>query len=186
MLFFGHTGITLAAAVTVYKIAVNRGMGRISELLDYRLVLVGSILPDLIDKPLGHIILRESVGNGRLFAHTLLFLLTLFSLGLFCWRRFGSPGVLILAGGSFFHQILDSMWSHPETLLWPAYGLSFPKGEPEGYFWHVLNKLMTDPFIYVPELMGALIVLGFLIRLIYLHQIRSFVETGRIAKSGSL
>jgi hypothetical protein len=36
---------------------------------DIRLLILGSLLPDLIDKPLGHIILPEN--NGRIFAHTL-------------------------------------------------------------------------------------------------------------------
>jgi len=180
MLLLGHTGITLAVTRTFEKIAVNRGMKRISDLIDYRLVLVSSMLPDIIDKPLGHIFLRETLGNGRLFAHTLIFLLILFSLGLFFWKRFKRPGLLILAGGSFIHDILDSMWFHLETFLWPSYGWSFPKGGSGGYVWHVLNKLMTDPHIYVPEIVGGLIFLIFLIELTYKKQIRCFFNAGKL------
>jgi hypothetical protein len=42
---------------------------------DYRFVLVGSMLPDIIDKPLGQLVLRNLMSNGRIFSHTLLFLL---------------------------------------------------------------------------------------------------------------
>ncbi|OEU51521.1 MAG: hypothetical protein BA871_09955 [Desulfuromonadales bacterium C00003096] len=38
-------------------------------------IAIGVILPDLIDKPIGRILLGESVANGRLFGHTLLFVL---------------------------------------------------------------------------------------------------------------
>jgi hypothetical protein len=55
----------------------------LQKIIDYRLVLIASILPDIIDKPLGGVILKESVGNGRIYAHTFLFLLFLFGLGMF-------------------------------------------------------------------------------------------------------
>jgi len=132
MLLFGHLGITLAAAQT-FEI-LSQGKKKFTELIDYRLVLLGSLLPDIIDKPLGGLIFKESLGNGRIYAHTLLFLLLLFGLGMFLWLKLQRPGVLTLAGGSFVHHILDGMWYYPETCFWPAYGGSFPKGDPEGWF----------------------------------------------------
>ena len=35
-------------------------------------VALGAILPDLIDKPLGHLLLNETLNNGRIFFHGLL------------------------------------------------------------------------------------------------------------------
>ena len=35
--------------------------------------MVGALLPDIIDKPVGLFFLREAFGHGRLFSHTLLF-----------------------------------------------------------------------------------------------------------------
>jgi len=58
---------------------------------------------------------------------------------------------LTLAGGSFVHHILDGMWLYPETYFWPLCGWSFPKGDPEGWFWQWVSSLLTDPWVYVPE-----------------------------------
>ncbi len=46
-------------------------------------MLIGSMLPDIIDKPLGGLICKETLGNGRTYAHTLLFLLLPFGLSMF-------------------------------------------------------------------------------------------------------
>jgi inner membrane protein len=50
MLLFAHTGITLGTAKVMARAAGWREKG-LPALLDYRLVLIGSMLPDLIDKP---------------------------------------------------------------------------------------------------------------------------------------
>jgi len=177
MLLLGHTGITLAATKVL---AVYMGIKRFPELVDYRLVLMGSMLPDIIDKPLGGIILKETLGNGRIFAHTLLFLLLLFGLGVFFWYRFKRPGVLVLAWGSFVHHILDGMWLFPKTYLWPVYGWSFPEGAPEDWFWLWIQELLTNPWIYVPEMIGGAVILCFVMGLICRRQVGEFIKTGNI------
>jgi len=48
------------------RIESNRGL--------YSFILIGALLPDLIDKPIGKIMLAESLSNGRLFAHSFLFI----------------------------------------------------------------------------------------------------------------
>ncbi|GAB6273278.1 MAG: hypothetical protein STSR0004_01410 [Peptococcaceae bacterium] len=45
MLLFGHLGITLAATQAFEKVMFFQGKKRFSDLIDYRLVLLGSILP---------------------------------------------------------------------------------------------------------------------------------------------
>ena len=86
MLIFGHAGITLGAAVIVSSVAYNRksqdvekrsNLSSLPAYLDIRLLLIGSLLPDIIDKPVGQLIFRETFSNGRIFSHTLLFLLRL-------------------------------------------------------------------------------------------------------------
>jgi len=61
MFVLAHTGITLAAARGMEKLMARRGIRKLPELLDYRLVLVGSMLPDIIDKPLGGLVFREAL-----------------------------------------------------------------------------------------------------------------------------
>ena len=41
--------------------------------LDYRLLLVGAVLPDIIDKPLSLLIAGNMFIYGRFFSHTVLF-----------------------------------------------------------------------------------------------------------------
>lgn len=89
MLLFGHLGITLALASGLDKIiASGKGKG-FSRLVDYRLVLIGSMLPDIIDKPLG-IAFPAALGSGRTVAHTFLFLFLLFCAGAVLYCEFFS------------------------------------------------------------------------------------------------
>ena len=69
MLLFAHLGLTLARA-------------RLIRGADLAFVLLGSMLPDIIDKPLGTI-LFGTPAMGRIFAHTLLFLLLLAAVAIY-------------------------------------------------------------------------------------------------------
>ena len=180
MLLFGHLGITLAAAQTFEKVMLSQGKKKFTELIDYRLVLLGSMLPDVIDKPLGGLILKDTLGNGRIYAHTLIFLLLLFGIGIFFWVKYKRPGVLVLAGGSFVHHILDAMWRFPGTYFWPFYGWNFPKGDPEGWFWLWVESLLTDPRVYVPEIIGGVFILYFFFTLHARKQVGEFIKSGTI------
>ena len=100
----------------------------LGDYIDYRFLLVGSLLPDIIDKPIGGILFFSVFQNSRIFAHTLLFSVLLIALGVFVQSRLRRPWLLALGFGSLGHLVLDEMWRYPETLLWPAYGWVFPKG----------------------------------------------------------
>lgn len=180
MLILAHVGITLAAAKSLEKVMAYRG---IYNFLDYRLVLVGSMLPDIIDKPLGGLILRETLGNGRIYSHTLLFVLFLIGTGIFFWYKFRRPGFLVLAGGSIVHHILDGMWLYPETFLWPACGWSFPKGDPETWLQLWLGNLLADPWVYVPEVVGGIIICYFAAGMIRGKGLKEFFRSGRLSSS---
>ena len=127
--------------------------------LDYRLVMLGSMLPDLIDKPLGHFILRDTLNNGRIYGHTLAFALALLVFSLVA-LRIGKAGPVVVWLGLMAHLALDGMWQSPDTLLWPLYGWSFPVLE-YSFFWDNLRNL-ARPENLIPELMGlAVLVYGF-------------------------
>ena len=103
MLALAHIGITLGAGVimrTAYSLTdvkedqpetghsqhyPQKRLNPLAVPLDIRLLFIGSLLPDIIDKPLGMIILRDSLANGRIFAHTLLFLVVLTICGTYLW-----------------------------------------------------------------------------------------------------
>ncbi|MDN7024298.1 metal-dependent hydrolase [Methanoculleus sp. FWC-SCC1] len=104
------------------------------HLRDRRLLLfaaAGALLPDLIDKPLGHIVLHDSIDDGRIFMHGLFLALVLLFIGLYLWRRRGSFAAGALACGILSHQILDTMWEVPVSWYYPLLGPYQPGDFPD-------------------------------------------------------
>lgn len=144
--------------------------------IDYRLVLLGSMLPDIIDKPVGVILL----GNGRIFGHTLLFALGLLVAGGLLYSQRHKAWLLILGYGCAIHLVLDRMWQTPATLLWPLYGWTFERGDGTGWLPRVFHSLTHDIAIYLPEIVGALILIAFAVRLVQRDRVKSFIFRGNI------
>lgn len=105
MLLFGHIGLTLGIFFSLSLLTKRK--------FSYPLIIICSILPDLIDKPIGRIILP--LGSGRLIGHTLAFLLVLLLIGIY-WR------MLLIPFAALLHLIQDRMWEQPEILFWPLLG----------------------------------------------------------------
>jgi len=161
MLLFAHVGLALATA-------------RLYSRLDLLFLALGSILPDIIDKPLG-LLLFGSPNMGRTFAHTLLFLLILGAISL----RLRDIRLASLTWGVFIHLILDSMWSSPVILLWPLLG-GFP---PAPYldtltYLQILLLGLEEPGILIPELLG----LGYILVLVYLKRGLIWAEIKRLLR----
>ena len=113
----------LCAAQRVFVLG-HLGLAALGWLVAFRRLplgwlLLGAILPDLVDKPLG---LLAGNGYGRLYAHTLVAALGLAALA-WALRR---PAVTALALGVPAHLALDRLWEVPEVLLWPLLG-AFPQ-----------------------------------------------------------
>lgn len=101
------------------------GLAIARHLDDRRLIgfaALGAVLPDLIDKPIGHILLAESLNSGRIFTHGLFFLALLIVAGIALERWRGSFAILAIAAGVFSHQILDAMWTSPIAWYFPFLG----------------------------------------------------------------
>lgn len=179
MLLLAHVGTALGVTKGLDKILRSRGMKEYTEAIDYRLVFLGSMLPDIIDKPLGGLVFRETLGNGRIYCHTLLFLLFLFIPGLYVCLKYKRMGLFVLAGGSTIHCILDGMWYFPETFLWPVYGWRFPPGDPESWL-QLWGSLLTQPNYYIPELLGGVIVIIFFTELVRRKNLYRFIASGRV------
>ncbi len=151
--------------------------------VDLRYLALGAVLPNLIDKPLGTLLLTETFAhNGRIVAHTLLFSAVLTGLVLLTTRRGRRRrrGMAVAVGG-LLHLLLDGMWTVRETFLWPAFGWAFPAGDPD--FWPGLpQRVLSDPLLLLGEAAG-------LAYLVYLwrkaglrdpERRRAFLATGRI------
>ena len=101
------------------------GLALVGRLDDRRLIgfaALGAVLPDLLDKPVGHLLLAGSLNSGRLFGHGLLFLALLAVAGIALYRRRESFALLAVAAGALSHQVLDAMWAMPVTWYFPLLG----------------------------------------------------------------
>ncbi|MCK4475553.1 MAG: metal-dependent hydrolase [Methanophagales archaeon] len=174
MFLFGHLGITLGIAFLFFRILKIEQDRRL-----YLFVLTGAILPDLIDKPVGEILLTNSISNGRLFAHTLLFAFILLLIGTYLYKRNGSEekGVVFLSFASFIHLCEDQMWLSPKTLFYPVFGFDFPQGVVEEHWWDYFLRVFFGTyspltgaelsFTFVSELIGISILLIFIFYYLY-------------------
>lgn len=178
MQFFAHIGITLGStwvlqqAVGRIKHSVSQtkpcyaatgdlnnhtieGSSRpvsVARWLDYRFLLLGSLLPDIIDKPLGLAFLV----NGRSICHTLLFTMLILAAGTCVFIARKSPGLFCVALGCIAHILLDAMWLNPNTFFWPLFGWSFPSNNISIGPWveSLFFDLITKPSEYIPEIIG--------------------------------
>jgi inner membrane protein len=203
---FAHAGITLGAA-TLITAAVERkprALARpaaepgapsfsrwfesLARFLDIRILLVGALLPDIIDKPLGLFL----IGSGRSYAHTLAFTLILALAGAVLYLNRRRTWLLALAFGSICHLVLDSMWTNPRTLLWPFYVQTLPAGPSTTVVWTLPSapktnwlvlwgsQFATHPGIDVGEAVGLIILILFLWTLVRRRSFIAFLTKGRI------
>ena len=148
--------------------------------IDIRLLLVGSLLPDIIDKPIGVFFFRDTFSNGRIFCHTLLFLILITLGGLYLYRSRNKIWLLVLSFGTFTHLILDRMWLSPRTLLWPLYGFSFEKVDLTYWTQDMFHALLTNPMVWISELVGAAIVICFVWLLVRRGNLYAFLRNGHV------
>jgi membrane-bound metal-dependent hydrolase YbcI (DUF457 family) len=168
--------------------AVYRAIGfwfeSLGRLVDIRAIFIGSLLPDIIDKPIGHWLLADSLNNGRIFSHSFLFFLVTLIVGLFLYRRYTSTFVLAVSFGVMMHLILDSMWLDTHTLLWPFLGVTFEQGLPtdDNFIVVLLRSLRQMPYLLF-EIVGFLIVCAFGFWLVKKGVIIRFIRSGKVNQS---
>jgi inner membrane protein len=208
VLFFGHIGITLCAGLVVNGVVKsiqkhtslpgktglsnkfeNSELPKPASLLGMNLTDVvfcsaGSILPDLIDKPIGQYFFAKAFDqNGRIFSHTLLFLIVIAISGIYFYLSQKKTWILYLAFGVLMHLVLDSMWQTPETLLWPFLGWHFSRSEHtdlKSWLNKLFMELTHDPSLYVPEIIGFLVGMAVLLMIIKTWVTRShFIKRKR-------
>ena len=90
-----------------------------SPALDYRLVLLGSVLP-----------LVEVVFGGPRVLHTLLAPVVVLTVVMLATqkRRLVRRALIGVPIGMMLHLVLDGIWARPEVFWWPFLGWAFPEG----------------------------------------------------------
>jgi len=180
---FGHVGLAWGGVLVVEEASRRLpGLGRRTR-IDFRFVILGSMLPDIIDKPLGIYILGGGLSNGQIFAHSLLSVLLLLLAALVA-RAGLRPALAFTALGAGVHLLQDRMWEKPHTLLWPLLGRRFERVDVSGWSGQMLEQLFSDPCTYVSEAAGAAVVVVLLAVLMRRGGLRDFILAGRMPSPG--
>jgi hypothetical protein len=87
-----------------------------SPALDYRLVMLGAVLP-----------VGEVVFGGPRLLHTLVFTVVLLAVVMLATqhRRLLRRRLISLPIGLLMHLVLDGVWTQAEVFWWPAFGWGF-------------------------------------------------------------
>ncbi len=109
---------------------------------DYRMVVVGALLPDVLDAPFG----------GARVTHTLLAAVAVLTAVMLATkgRRHLRRSLLAVPIGMFAHLVADGMWTRTETFWWPFLGGSLDDRLP------ALDH--GTAVLVIEELVGAVIV----------------------------
>jgi len=112
-MFLWFVGVSFAFVWMVFR----------SPALDYRLIMVGSVLP-----------LGEAVLGGPRVLHTLVFSVVLLGVVMLATRekRLVRRRWISLPIGVMMHLVLDGIWTQSSVFWWPFFGLDFgPSAVPE-------------------------------------------------------
>ena len=186
MILAGHIGITLATAKYAPRVVANISRRLISqrgihtfkplwtERLDDRALILGSILPDIVDKPLALFLAPALVGHSlRSYGHTLAFTLVVLAVAIATavWIKREWPVALGLASAG--HLVLDMMWFSHRILLWPFITPDFSPRR--------IHEWGPDAsMIYIgAEILGLVVILWVAFRLIAGRDALNWLLTGR-------
>ena len=136
----------LGTAAAIVYVTLGR------QKIDYRFILIGAVLPDLIDGVLGLFLFDGS--SGRWIAHSLLLdvavtvAIILFLRGDTRQRWFG------IGVGWLLHLVCDGMWDAPKTFFWPVAGTDFSSTPREPYSWDLFAHPLAHWTTWGAELIG--------------------------------
>lgn len=137
--------------------------------IDHRVLILGALLPDLVDAPLGgarvaHAVVASAVLLGAVMVVTR-------------GRRSARRRWLALPIGTFVHLLADAVWTREKTFWWPFLGGDLTGALPS------LDQ--TVGVLVVQELAGAAAIAWFVWRFGLVSDAaarRTFVRTGRLPR----
>jgi hypothetical protein len=152
--------------------------------LDYRLLALCALAPDVIDKPLAILAFPEA-HTSQLIAHALLPHVLLLVVSLLWWRP-ALPYVLALNS----HLLADRMWNHTESFWWPLFGWDVfwqfkAMNTPEAMvsvYWDIITRY---PQVWVVELLalGYLLSFGYRYGLTNWRRLAAFLRNGQLIRA---
>ncbi len=150
--------------------------------VDVRYLLLGAVLPDLIDLPLGTFLLAGVFSTSELWFHSLTIASLYMAMVLLLTRRGRRRRAFMALGvGWLLHLLIDGMWTNPEILFWPFFGPDLPAGSSP-YWALAWDRALSDPWRWVKEVLGLayLAWLWFAVGLNIAERRRQVVGTGRL------
>ena len=173
MLPLSHIGFTTAAVkVLESRLRLRR--------MDYRILIVASLLPDLIDKPLARFLESSLTYESRAFGHTLVFLGIIGVLAII--QRLGRKNCWLFPVflGVLFHDTFDVMWLHREIFLWPMEGWQFSKPMDEAWQgWVQFGGYKIKKLDFIDNI-SVLFILFFFMKIALGRTIMEFVKKGKL------
>ncbi|HUG32902.1 MAG TPA: metal-dependent hydrolase [Acidimicrobiia bacterium] len=171
-MLFWHLGATLWLFRWIFR----------DPKVDVRFLLLGAVMPDLIDLPVGTLILGDRFSTSELWAHSLAAATLYMAMVMLATRRGRRRRAWMALGvGWLFHLLLDGMWLDQEVFLWPFFGLEIPAGTSP--YWSLAwERALSDPWRWITEAVGV----GYLswlwsrLALSDPRRRRKTIETGRL------
>lgn len=191
MLIFGHVGIT-TGVVRIYEKAAKRKSGVNNNLIDYRIVMAGSLLPDIIDKPLVQIIYGLNDHEGHFIAHSFVFSALIIILGLIMPYFKGNKNVFLLGMCSLMHQLFDKLVISPNVFhlkninlikIKFVHNLITSEYIKTSYFRNVVFYL-EKPYVFISEVLGFAIIVYFVCKLFINKGHMKFLKYGNLEVKG--
>ena len=143
-MLFWHAGATLWMFRWIFR----------DPKVDVRFLLFGALLPDIIDLPVGTLLLPAIFSTGEIYFHSLTLAASYMAVVLLTTRRGRRRRAFMAVGvGWLFHLLLDGLWAIPVVLFWPFFGWEIPMGATP--FWPLAwERAMSDPWRWVLEGVG--------------------------------
>ena len=173
MLPLSHVGFTTAAVKVLEK-------GLRIRHIDYRVLIVSSLLPDLLDKPVSSVLSGSYAYESRAVGHALIFLGGIALLMILQWLWNRSTMLLPVFFGVLFHDIFDEMWLQPETFLWPFQGWQFSKPAEDAWQRLVHMGGYNIRLLDFLDNISVLILLYFFMKMALGGRILEFLRKGRL------
>ncbi len=143
-MLFWHLGATLWLFRWIFR----------DPKVDVRFLLLGALIPDLIDMPIGTLVLVDRFSTSELWAHSLIAASAYMSVVLIVTRRGRRRRAWMALGvGWLFHLLLDGMWLNEEVFVWPFLGWDLPSN-PAPFWPSAWQRAIGDPWRWVLEVVG--------------------------------
>ncbi|HRW10752.1 MAG TPA: hypothetical protein P5121_36875 [Caldilineaceae bacterium] len=169
-------------AYTWLALSVAQEQLDVAHDVDYRVVALAAMGPDLIDKPLAWAYFYKRYKSAVLFAHTLLANLGVLWIMQRTYRQQWPYGAAFLG-----HALLDRLWYFPNTFYWPLRGWRFHVWGKRGSEQADIGRAYWITFTRRPELwgweVGGLLAFAFFVwrhKLFRRAELRHFLLTGRL------